>query len=720
MRTSIRDYRVCLVLVAVLLGVPAVPLLAQQSPGDQLTTARRLFDTLNYEQAAGALDQLVAGTPALPIRDRELTNVYAGAYELRARARYFLGDTEGARSDFRTLLKISPGYELPQVSAKVKAIFEEIQKSAVGHIVLNLTPPDAELELDGVPFPAVAGPIAVGIGPHTVSARRSGCRPASQSFSAAAGPAQELVLTLERVSAALQVVTVPAGVEVLVDGTSRGKTEAGPLSAPYAEFPAKLGLPAESFSKPFMLDDLPQGAHVVEFRRACHVAAERRVAIEQFADYRIDPVKLEKAVASVYVDTPTTGVSVLLDGEVRGPSPLSLDDVCEGAHVVELRSPWGRHLERLDAKAGDKLSIQGTIRPAVALLGVNGLPEGYRGPDLRLSLERALAGSRRVTFFAPPADRVAQALKAESLTTGWLAFDRSRRPIGAAASAITDAARLDIAKRLGRALEVQGVAEATLRPGGDRNQYLVTILSSDSARPDVLEVTLENVPSINSAILRLDAAPGFQRPTVGVGVADILDVTGAVVIAVDQAAAAAKVVPGDVILKAGGQAVADSSGFAAVLTSRKGGDKLLLEVKDRTGAVKLAELTVAMAPRLLAMSDETWLFNGLVLGLRSLLVGAQADEAVIRLNLAVALMRVGNYADARAELGRVHLPAGAGVSNGTVQYLLGLCHEALGQPTDAERAWKAAAADSDSLLTEDGPAVKDLAERKLAGLRSPR
>jgi tetratricopeptide (TPR) repeat protein len=705
--------RVLAAIVAVAFLAPAVH---AQSPAEQLTNAKRLFDALNYEQAAGVLDQLVAGAPTPPIRDLELARVFAGAYELRARARFFLGDVEGARSDFRALVKIEPGHELPLGSAKVKAIFDEIVKAGVGRIVLNLSPPDAELQLDGVPFPAVAGSIPVSVGIHTIGARRSGCRPASQDVTVAADTTKEVVIALERISAALQVVTVPTGVDLVVDGTARGKTEAGPLSPPYAEFPAKLGLPADAFSKPFMLDGLPQGNHVIEFRRACYTPAERRVSIEQFADYRIEPVKLEKAVASVTVESSAAGASVLLDGEVRGPAPQSFDDVCEGSHIVEIRSPGGRHFERIEARAGARIVVRGVIRPAVALLGINGLPDGYRGPDQRLGIERALAGSRAVTFFAPPDDRLQQALRAESLSPGWLAFDKSRRPIGAGASAITDTARIEIAKRLGRALEVQGLAEATLVPGSERNLYLVTILSTESARPDVLELTLEDAPSINAAILRLDAMPAFYRPTVGVNVADVLDVSGAVVIGADGPAGPGRLAPGDLVLKADGQPVADAAGFLKALAAHKGGEKLAVDARERSGAAKHLELTVVMAPKLLAMSDESWLFNGLVLGLRAKLAAAQADDAVIRLNLAVALMRVGNWADALAELGRVQLPVGPGVSNGTVQYLLGLCHEALGQPAEAERAWRAASADADSLLTEDGPGVKELAERRLAVL----
>lgn len=57
------------------------------------------------------------------------------------------------------------------------------------------------------------------------------------------------------------------------------------------------------------------------------------------------------------------------------------------------------------------------------------------------------------------------------------------------------------------------------------------------------------------------------------------------------------------------------------------------------------------------------------------------------------------------------------MSNGTVQYLLGLCLEALGQVAEATKAWRAAATDTESLLTEDGPTIKELVDRKLGGGR---
>jgi hypothetical protein len=52
-----------------------------------------------------------------------------------------------------------------------------------------------------------------------------------------------------------------------------------------------------------------------------------------------------------------------------------------------------------------------------------------------------------------------------------------------------------------------------------------------------------------------------------------------------------------------------------------------------------------------------------------------------------------------------------------VQYLIGLCFEALGDLPRAEAAWRTAATVEGSLLTEDGPSIKELAEEKLSGVR---
>jgi hypothetical protein len=721
--TLLRRVRVLSLLFAVVCVAGAGARGQAPSPEAQLQQAKTLFEAVSYEAAAATLDPLIATLEPLVAKDPVAAKLLPAAYELRARSRFGLGNADGANADFRALLKVAPGYVLTgQVSQRVSRMLEEIRKTTVGKIVLNLAPVDADLELDGVPFTAAAGQIPLAVGPHTLSGRRSGCRSASQSFTVMPGATTEVVLTLERVSASVALVTSPLGIEIVVNGVSRGRTEAGPLPPQWADPVAKLGVPMNVVSKPFVIDDLGQGTHSIEFQRDCYTKVEKRVVIDKPADFLLDPVKLEKAVASIYVDSPGAGAVAFLDGESRGPAPLSLDDVCEGSHTVELRSPSGRYVERLNTHAGDKLNVQGAVKPAVALLSVTGLPEGYRGTDLRLALERGFAAARTLTLFGPATDKVQQALKAETLSPGWLAFDRWRRPLGATASAITPPARMEIGARLAKALDVQGVAELTARAGSDRSQFWLSILAADSSEPDVVELVLDNPASVNGVIARLDQVPAMYRPSAGLAVADVADVTGAVVVTVDAVGAAARagLVPGDVITKADGQPVADGSGFAALVAQHKANDKVTVEARDKAGAVKAASLTISMAPRLVAMNDQSLLFNTLVLALRPRLAPSStggAPDPVVRLNLAVALMRLGNWTGARDELSKVQLAAGPGVSNGTVQYLLGLCHESLGQMAEAEKAWRAAATDAESLLTEDGPPIKELAERKLGGAR---
>ena len=64
----------------------------------------------------------------------------------------------------------------------------------------------------------------------------------------------------------------------------------------------------------------------------------------------------------------------------------------------------------------------------------------------------------------------------------------------------------------------------------------------------------------------------------------------------------------------------------------------------------------------------------------------------------------------------MQLPDRPGVGNGTVQYLLGVCADELGNRAEAEAAFRAAAA-TENLLTEDGPSVKELAEARLSQLK---
>ena len=678
--------------------------------------ARTAFDSLDYENTIKALDSAIGAIEARPTP--EAKRLLPQAYDMRARALFGLGKDKEAAADFVSLVKVEPGYVLSgQVSPKILAVYDEVLKNNVTELRLTIMPPDAEVLLDGTRVPA-SGTVPIAVGDHTLSVSRIGFRQVTQPFTAAAGAATVVdSLVLERTASVFKFVTSPAGVEIKIDGISHGTTRPGPPPAEYAERAARSGVPASELSAVLTVMDLPIGAHRIEFSKDCFVRAERRQTVEQLDDFVLDPVKLEPAVASVSVTSNQPGTLVLVDGLQRGVAPMTINDVCEGAHVVELKSQSGRYFQRLDARTGAKVNITGTLRPAFAIVSASG--PAALNTDLRLTIEKQFQSSQSVTLFAPPADDTAKALTTEKLPPDWLAYDSNKRPIGASAE-VAAVMRGDLSQRLSRTFDSQGIASVTVPSAATRNRLVVSLLAAGSSDPDVIEIDLDSPDATSMAVGKIDRSLFFFKPSLGMTAVDVADMEGPVVVAVDPNGPAAKsgIQPGDVVLKANSQPVPDAAALVNLLAGRKADEALTLDLKDRAGAAKKADTNIYMTPRLIGLNDQSLMVNKILVDLRNRLQ-AQADpttDSVIRLNLAVALARAGNWSEARLELQRVKLNDGPGVGAGTVHYLLGLAAERMGNVAEAEAAWRTAAA-SNALETEDGLPVKDLAEARLQGLQ---
>ena len=223
----------------------------------------------------------------------------------------------------------------------------------------------------------------------------------------------------------------------------------------------------------------------------------------------------------------------------------------------------------------------------------------------------------------------------------------------------------------------------------------MTLLASGSSDPDIIELDLDSPDASSMAVGRLDRTLSFFKPTLGLTAVDVADMEGPVVVAVDPNGPAAKagILPGDIVLKANAQPVPDAAALITLLSTRKADEDLTIDLKDRAGVAKKVDTKVFMTPRLIGLNDQSLMINKILVDLRNRLQ-AQSDpllDSVMRLNLAVALARVGAWSDARVELQRVKLNDGPGVAAGTVHYLLGLAAERMGNMAEAEAAWKTAA-----------------------------
>jgi hypothetical protein len=404
---------------------------AQSATEALFLEGRRLFEALDYENAVKALDQAIAALEPTARTDAAVRDRLASAYEMRARSKFGLGDPEGAKADFTALLRLNPNFALTgQVSPRVVSLFDETVAANVTSITLAVTPPTAKLTLDGVPLTG-GGTVKVGLGEHVIAAEQAGYRPVKQNFTANAGESPEVTIALERVSAVIHILTSPPDVDVVVNGAKSGRTPRGPAAPEYAEAIAKAGVDPSAVSGALLIADVAPGKHTIDLTRECMVRVSNPLSIDTPADIIIGPIALKPAVATLSVTANESGAEVFIDGNTRGTVPFTTAELCEGDHVVELRSKFGRDLRRITAKTGEKISVEGVLKPTFALVSTSS-ESGTADSDMRSVIERAFNASRTVALLAPAADESDKALKANQLPAGWLATDPEGRPLGAA------------------------------------------------------------------------------------------------------------------------------------------------------------------------------------------------------------------------------------------------------------------------------------------------
>lgn len=669
------------------------------SPELLFDQGRRLFESFQYDQAVPVFDRIVTTlTSSTPIQKPELL---AQTLELRARAKFALADTPGAEQDFGALLAANPSFRLgPGISPRLVAVFESVRKITVGQVVMSLTPAGS-VTIDGRSYAVRSEPTPMDMtaGEHQLEVTRQGYAPLSQRFVVAAGTSTPLALTLDRVSATLTVTSVPEGVEVFLDGQSRGTTVRGNVA----------GGPSSAF----VIADLQPGAHQLQLRRNCYRDLERTIQIARPEDLNTDPLTMTPAVASVKVQTTEAQATVFLDGVSQGPAPFESTTLCEGTHAIEVRGPRGRFIDRRAWKTGDAVTLVADLRKAFPIVAVTGA-SGAAATELRNNVERALASTRQVLVFTPSDAEVQSALSGESVPANWLTPEPASAPANSTPRAPRDVIR-ELGRRVAAKLGAQGVAAVSV--GSDPYLVTVSLLAAGSGEPDTITVNLGDQTARTRTLDRLGAAlPPLTRPSIETSVVDVAGQSGAVVVRPGGSGAKAGLVLGDVIVGAGGQPVKSVEDLRARIAALHPPSlDLPLDVRNAAGATRMISGAIAMVPDTLPLRDPQLPYNRVLPQVEDAVRAAVSplDKAATEINLAIVQMRLGNWADAQAALATVQLPDGAGVSAGTVAYLTGLCLDAQGRTADARAAYTKAAASPQARLSYEGPLVAPLAQQKL-------
>lgn len=678
---------------------------------ERLTEARNSLQVRDYPETIRRATDLVAQINSSTLSQGAKKFLLADALLVRAQAYFFNNDIERAKGDLRQMFSANPAQRLDTTIPRLVAAIDEARRTVVGSLQLRVVPPDSEVRLEGEIVPDHGAPIELAAGNYTVSVSRRSYEAKQQQVYVVAGESTMLEIPLTRLSSTAIVVTAPAGVVVSLDDTPAGRTPDGPAPLAYQQQLQDLGVNLSGASAQLELADIAAGNHVLKFEKPCFVSRNIAFPAAEFADYMLAPIKLERAVGTIRFDGDSG--DVIIDGDPRG-QVTTVGDICEGRHTVEVLSPTGRYVESVDVATGSTRTVTAKVRPGVAIVGVTGLPDTYRGPDHRVQLSQAFDRTG-LTVFAPPADTGTRALENEQLSEGWL----STPPAG-----FTPAARHDVSLRLAESLRVQALAEIHVPDVSATSTVDVSILAAGSSRADRITIPLGDPPTRDALLKSLDDIPPMFSHSIGLEFADVYtsaNVPAVAVVAVDDgAAAAAGIAPGDVIAQVSGKDVATTAAVLALLSSVKDGESVPLVLRDDAASpstTKRATLKVSARPAVVAFEDETLYPNRLILEYRRRLGQAQPglEQAVLHLNLGVALMKVGSWTDAEAELKKVTLGNGPGVSAGTVQFLLGQCYRQLGRPAEMRAAFDLAARAAGAQLTVNGPLISELVKKELQG-----
>ena len=653
----------------------------------ELQAAERLFDEFQFEQALERLERLVA---MLDAGDPDQSELLARGYELRARARFNLGQTDQATADFEALLRTVPTYRLPEdLSPRVIEVFDAVRGRTVGFLELSMDPPGA-VAVDGRALPAMRGLqdiFELTEGPHTLTASLPGYREETRELTIVAGESVAMSLELIRIFGTIEFATDPPGARVFVDDEPQGVTELGPRS--------------DGPSLPLIVFDLRPGNHHLRLEDDCYKPFEAPFNIpDPPDDVPFGTLELEPAVAMAIIETSDLDAVAYLDGERRGPASAPIEGICEGDHLLEVRSPTGRFVDRRIWRADETVMLDAELRKAFAIIDTDG-GAGVLNVELAEQVEEAVGDARGTMIFVP--------IEAERMAAATAAGGSPADP------SLTVAQRRTLGEQWADGLGAQGVA--WLSPdAAATDAYRMQLLAAGSGMPDSLPLRLSDLASRASATHTLGVAPPpIVRASLEASLVDVVGVSGAAVIRVVSGGMSerAGLAVGDVIVSVDQAAVASAGEVRRTLERVGPSGRLALNVASAQGE-RAVTVPVAGVPDAIPLSDRRLLSNTLLLDMRDAVAGADTPlaEAAARLNLAIAHIRLANWDLALRELEQVSLPDGPGVSAGTVAYLTGVCLTEVSQLTAAQEAFRVALA-ADSQLFIGGPPVAVLAQQRL-------
>lgn len=678
------------------------------------------FKDLKFPEAIAEFTGVVEIYEGGKVQDvgEDVLRKVATALDYRGRAYFNQGDRERARADFAKLLKVKIDYEIDpkMVSPKVIDLFKEVRKESVGSLSIGSDPPGAEVFLNEEPLgrtPLLGR--AVIQGSYKLRLVLKGFQDYEEDLLATPRTELKKEVRLTPNRRTLQFITQPAGVNVLLDGEVAGTTF-GTLEADKHSLARDAGLDPARASAALLVPGVTPGEHKVSFEKECFEPNLRTITVsldmERNAPQVFQPVLMKENLGQIRVISHPSGAEVFVDGRPQGTTPLQQTAVCVGDREIRLfKKGEGTWFERVRIRPDALNTLDARLRPTLLYLGTFRL-DGWGRLNWSDEDRSLLEGLR--TLGSVNQVRASDELSAfrDSLVkemTQREAVEEVRKGKGIPPPRVAEALTRFEADLL--------MAVFSVEVEGGKGASTLFLYSSEQPEPDRVRLDLTRPEEVKPFLARFDKVPDQTRPWIGAAFADTMLGEGPVVVRVVKGgpAALAGLLPGDQVLSLDNRKVSEARGLAPS-GGWKEADRAAFGVM-REGPVQTVTVTVGATPVLIPENSPDTLYNKALGDYRQISRGGDdpLSRSLALLNLGIAFMHFRSYDKALSEaLNGVNLPAGGGISRGTVRYYQGQCYLKKDLIPEARTAFQDAVAAADATLeSNDGPPVPARARKLL-------
>ena len=276
-------------------------------------------------------------------------------------------DPAGARRK----LRVSPLYiGLGVVLVIAVAVFSYLFIARA--VIFRLEPADASIDVAGLAF-HIGDNFLLLPGEHEITAEAEGYYPLARSIEVTRDSTQEVRITLEPLPGKLQVNASLEEIEVFIDDELAGLA-------------------------PGLVEDIPRGSHMVEFRKYRYFPSRQEIEIEGLGRTQTVDVELDPAWGELEISSLPDGAEVFVDGQSVGVTPLATEVLETGTQLRIAKRGYKTWEREVSVKAGTS-----EVYPPVELIVADGTVDVSSSPaGAHVSVDGEFRGTTPVTIELSP------------------------------------------------------------------------------------------------------------------------------------------------------------------------------------------------------------------------------------------------------------------------------------------------------------------------------